>query len=75
MALRIDHAAPDDVDVVDKWLLVYSPKEFDLVDPAQHRRLLGIADTVGAKTLRQSRNYAGERIGDYRGGCFAPVST
>ncbi|MGV8859463.1 hypothetical protein [Rhodoglobus sp.] len=72
MALLIDHAAPYDVEVVDKWLLVYSPQEFDLVDPAQHRRLLGIADTVGAKTLRQSRNYADERIGDSSVNLVAP---
>ncbi|WP_341952267.1 hypothetical protein [Salinibacterium sp. TMP30] len=72
MALLIDHAAVYDVEVVDTWLLVYSPKEFDLVDPAQHRRLLGIADTVGAKTLRQSRNYADERIGDFSVNLVAP---
>ncbi|MGV8850952.1 MAG: hypothetical protein ACOH1M_00110 [Rhodoglobus sp.] len=72
MALLIDHAAPYDVEVIDKWLLVYSVKDFDLIDPAQHRRLLGIADTVGAKTLRQSRNYADERIGDYRVNLVAP---
>ncbi|EAR25161.1 hypothetical protein A20C1_01196 [marine actinobacterium PHSC20C1] len=72
MALLIDHAAPYDVEVIDKWLLVYSPKDFDLVDPAQHRRLLGIADTVGAKTLRQSRHYADERIGDSSVNLVAP---
>jgi hypothetical protein len=43
MALLIDQAAPYDVEVVDRWLLVYSSTEFDLVDPAQHRRLLDIA--------------------------------
>lgn len=72
MALLIDHAAPYDVEVIDKWLLVYSVKEFNLVDPAQHRRLLGIADTVGAKTLRQSRSYADERIGDSSVNLIAP---
>ncbi|WP_010205153.1 hypothetical protein [Salinibacterium sp. PAMC 21357] len=72
MALLIDHAAPYDVEVIDNWLLVYSIKEFDLVDPAQHRRLLGIADTVGTKALRQSRNYADERIGDYSVNLVAP---
>ncbi|WP_219948819.1 hypothetical protein [Salinibacterium sp. M195] len=72
MALLIDHAAPFDVEVIDKWLLVYSPKPFDLVDPAQHRRLLGIADTVGSKTLRQSRNYADEQIGDPLVNLIAP---
>lgn len=72
MALLIDHAAPFDVEVVDSWLLVYSPAPFDLVDPAQHRRLLGIADTVGTKTLRQSRAYADEHIGDSRVNLIAP---
>jgi len=72
MGLLIDNAAPYDVEVVDTWLLVYSPKPFDLIDPAQHRRLLGIADTVGTKTLRQSRNYADERIGDSRVNLIAP---
>ncbi|MBH0055252.1 hypothetical protein I6E74_13855 [Salinibacterium sp. SWN139] len=72
MALLIDNVAAYDVEVVDKWLLVYSPKPFDLVDPAQHRRLLGIADTVGTKTVRQSRRYADETIGDYSVNLVAP---
>ncbi|MEL0627862.1 hypothetical protein V6245_13000 [Salinibacterium amurskyense] len=72
MALLIDKAAPYDVEVVDRWLLVYSPKPFDLVDPAVHRRLLGIADTVGTKALRQSRNYADETIGDRSVNLVAP---
>ncbi|MBH0025280.1 hypothetical protein [Salinibacterium sp. SWN248] len=72
MALLIDNAGAYDVEVVDKWLLVYSPKPFDLVDPAQHRRLLGIADTVGTKTVRQSRRYADEKIGDYSVNLVAP---
>lgn len=72
MALLIDNAGAYDVEVVDKWLLVYSPKPFDLVDPAQHRRLLGIADTVGTKTVRQSRRYADETIGDYSVNLVAP---
>lgn len=72
MALLIDKAAPFDVEIVDKWLLVYSPKPFDLVDPAVHRRLLGIADTVGAKALRQSRNYADDTIGDRGVNLVAP---
>ncbi|QAV69041.1 hypothetical protein ESZ53_00435 [Salinibacterium sp. UTAS2018] len=72
MALLIDKAAPFDVEVVDKWLLVYSPKPFDLIDPAVHRRLLGIADTVGTKALRQSRNYADDTIGDRSVNLVAP---
>lgn len=72
MALLIDNAAPFDVEVVDKWLLVYSPRPFDLVDPSVHRRLLGIADTVGAKALRQTQHYADERIGDRSVNMVAP---
>ncbi|TQO18970.1 hypothetical protein FB472_0502 [Rhodoglobus vestalii] len=72
MALLIDHASPYDVEVVDSWLLVYSPQPFDLVDPVQHQRLLGIADLVGSKALRQSRNYADESIGDSRVNLIAP---
>lgn len=65
MALLIDNAAPFDVEIVDKWMFVYSATPFDMVQPTAHQRLLGIVDTVGAKTLAQSDRYSDERVQDF----------
>lgn len=62
MALLIDHAAPFDVEIVDRWLFVYSPTRFDLLDPGVHERLRRIVDTVGAKTLSRTDRYVDERV-------------
>lgn len=64
MALLIDNAAPFDVEIVDTWMFVYSSSAFDMRQPGVHQRLLGIVDTVGAKTLSQTDRYADERVGD-----------
>nr|WP_243848693.1 hypothetical protein [Lysinibacter cavernae] len=64
MALLIDHSAPFDVEIVDDLVFVYSQRGFDLSDEALTRRLFGILDTVGAKTLRQSHRYADDRVPD-----------
>ena len=72
MALLIDNAAPFDVEIVDKWMFVYSSAAFDLRQPAVHQRLLGIVDTVGAKTLTQTDRYTDERVGDFTANVVAP---
>lgn len=72
MALLIDEAAPFDVEIVDDWLFVYSPKPFRVADPAVYQRLLRIVDTVGAKTLRQSDRYVDDTVGDYSANYVAP---
>ena len=67
MALLIDEAAAFDVEIIDRWMLVYSVTEFDMAHPWVHDRLLRIVDTVGRKTLTQTHRYVDERIG-----AFAP---
>jgi hypothetical protein len=72
MALLIDEAAPFDVEIVDKWMFVYSARAFDPTQPALHQRLLRIVDTVGAKTLSQTDRYTDERVGDFAANIVAP---
>ena len=72
MALLIDNANAFDVEIVDKWMFVYSSSVFDLRQPAVHQRLLGIVDTVGAKTLTQTDRYADERVGNPAANFVAP---
>ena len=72
MALLIDNASPFDVEIVDKWMFVYSSATLDLRQPAVHQRLLGIVDTVGAKALSQTERYADERVGDVTANIVAP---
>jgi hypothetical protein len=64
MALLIDEATAFDVELVDRWMFVYSAKPFEMTDPATLQRLFTIADTVGAKAHSQTEHYADERIGD-----------
>jgi len=61
MALCIDQVAPFDVEIVDDWMFVYSPRAFRMDDPALLDRLFRIIDVVGAKALRQTRRYRDER--------------
>ena len=72
MALLIDNASPFDVEIMDKWMFVYSSRALDLTQPAVHARLLGIVDTVGAKTLTQTERYTDERVGDATVNLVAP---
>ncbi len=72
MALLIDEAAPFDVEIVDRWLFVYSSRVFPLADPATYQRLLGIVGTVGAKTLSQTDRYVDERVGAFAPNIVAP---
>jgi len=72
MALLIDNVAPYDVEIVDRWMFVYSGMAFDLRQPAVHQRLLSIVDTVGAKTLTQTDRYQDERITTFAENVVAP---
>jgi hypothetical protein len=63
MGLLIDEAAHVDVEIIDRWLLLYSSVPFALHEPAIQARLMSIVDTVGSSTLRQTRRYRDERAG------------
>lgn len=73
MALAIDEAAPFDIEIVDRWLFVYSSTPFPLADARTYGRLLRIVDTVGAKALSQTDRYRDERIGDPAVNLVAPA--
>ena len=72
MALLIDNASPFDVEIIDRWMFVYSTIAFDLEQPGLHQRMLQIIDTVGAKTLTQTDRYVDERIGQFPPNIVAP---
>lgn len=72
MALLIDEAAPFDVEIIDKWMFVYSNTAFDMSQPALHQRLFRIVDTVGAKTLSQTDRYTDDRVQDFAANVVAP---
>lgn len=72
MALLIDEAAPFDVEIVDRWMFVYSSRPFPVADAATYQRLLGIVSTVGAKMLSQTDRYVDERIGEFSANMVAP---
>ena len=77
MALLIDNVSIQtggafDVEIVDKWMFVYSSAVLDLRQPAVHKRLLGIVDTVGAKTLTQTDRYTDDRVGNPLANVVAP---
>ena len=72
MALLIDNASPFDVEIIDRWMFVYSTVAFDLEQPGLHQRMLQIVDTVGAKTLTQTDRYVDERIGQFPPNIVAP---
>jgi hypothetical protein len=63
MGLVIDKTGDFDIEIVDDWIIFYSPKKFDLLNPATLARLFGIADILGAKFHRQSDRYADDREG------------
>ncbi|MEO5535239.1 MAG: hypothetical protein ABIR17_08925 [Pseudolysinimonas sp.] len=62
MALCIDEAAPFDIEIVDDWLFVYSPRAFAMDNPQLLSRLFRIIDLVGAKALRQTNRYQDDRV-------------
>ncbi len=61
MALCIDQVAPFDVEIIDDWMFVYSPRAFRMDDPALLDRLFRIIDVVGAKALKQTGRYRDEK--------------
>jgi len=61
MALCIDEVAPFDIEIVDDWMFVYSPRAFAMDDPRLLARLFGIISTVGGKALRRTDRYRDER--------------
>jgi hypothetical protein len=61
MALLIDEAAAFDVEIVDDWLFVYTPRALAMTDPAVHERMFRIVSTVGAKTVTQTDRYVDAR--------------
>ncbi len=72
MALCIDNAAPFDIEIIDKWMFVYSAAPFDMSTGAIYQRLFGIVDTVGAKTLHQTDHYADEHVPTFAANYVAP---
>ena len=72
MALLIDEASAFDVEIIDNWMFVYSRNHFSMLEPAVHERVLRIVDTVGTKTLSQTKRYADERVGDPAVNVVAP---
>ena len=72
MALLIDEASPFDVEIVDRWMLVYSARPFPLADTATYQRLLRIVSTIGAKTLAHTDCYVAERVGAFTANRVAP---
>ncbi|MEP6478033.1 MAG: hypothetical protein ABJB03_01475 [Rhodoglobus sp.] len=72
MALLIDEASPFDVEIVDKWMFVYSAAAFPPVEPTVYQRLFRIIDTVGAKTITQTDRYVDERVANFAANIVAP---
>jgi hypothetical protein len=62
MALCIDEAAPFDVEIVDDWMFIYSPRPFTMDDPQLLARLFRVIATVGAKALRGTDRYQDEKV-------------
>ena len=57
MVLFMDRAADFDVEIVDDWMYVYSPKPFRMTDRRTYERLFQVLDTVGRRTLERSARY------------------
>jgi hypothetical protein len=57
MVLFMDRAADFDVEIVDDWMYVYSPKPFRMLDSNTYERLFAVLDTVGRKTFERSAKY------------------
>lgn len=64
MALFIDESYFFDAEIIDDRLFIYSPHRFDLLDSDLLGRIFRIIETVGQKTVRRSRFYADEKVGD-----------
>lgn len=64
MALMIDESAAYDVEIVDDSLYVYQNGSMRQYDPESLRRLIRIAEVIGAKMHTRTDYYADERVGD-----------
>lgn len=63
MARCIDEAGDLDLEIVDDWLFAYASRPMDMASPAVHLRVRGFVDTLGAKAVTQTDQYADERVG------------
>jgi hypothetical protein len=72
MALAIDEAAAFDIEIVDKWMFVYSTRGLDLLDPRLQERMHRIISTVGAKTVSQTDRYRDDRVPSFEANVVAP---
>jgi hypothetical protein len=61
MAKLIDHSAACDVEIIDRWMYVYSRRPFALDLQATWERVFAIVDAVGAKAVRQTARYQDAR--------------
>lgn len=61
MALCIDEASTWDLEIVEDWLFAYSNQPIDPMDARAHERIWRFVDTVGAKALSRTDDYADER--------------
>ncbi|MEY9851192.1 hypothetical protein ABH923_000870 [Leifsonia sp. EB41] len=57
MVLFMDRASDFDVEIVDDWMYVYSPRPFRMADQRTYERLFAVLDTVGRRTLDRSARY------------------
>lgn len=72
MALAIDEAAAFDIEIVDKWMFVYSTRGLDLLDPRLQERVHRILATVGTKTVSQTDRYRDDRVPSFEANVVAP---
>jgi hypothetical protein len=72
MALLIDDAGSFDVEIVDDWMFVYSPRRFEPLSVPTYQRLFTIISTVGAKTVSQTERYHDDRVVSPTANVIAP---
>lgn len=58
MARFIDNAGTYSAEIIDDRLYIYSGRPFFLDNPATYEKLFAILSTIGAKTLKQTKNYS-----------------
>jgi hypothetical protein len=71
MALLIDNASSFDVEIVDRWMYLYSARPFRMTDQSLWERVFAIVDVVGTKVASSSQRYADERAPEARGTAVA----
>ena len=73
MARFIDGAAQLDVEIVDDWLLLYTPRKVSTLDPATWAWLFGVVGALLAKVDQWSR-WRDDRLGAAHAVARAPVA-